>query len=101
MMMRCQTLRSRLPPPTLPPTNRYFTVEIRDTNDVLREVLFGPPGPPWTTNWTTRSLSLSRYLGETIRLVWKEEASCIPIATYLDDIALQVSSSIPTTFDLY
>ncbi len=81
---------------------QYFTVEVRDTNDVLREVLFTTSlSFPWTNNWTTRSYSLSRYLGETIRLVWKQEYYCSPIITHLDNIALQVTAVTPTSFDVY
>ena len=93
----------RIANPRLPysPT-QYFAVEVRSTNDVLREVLFTtPPGFPETNDWTPRSYSLSHYLGETVRLVWKQEYHCYLMLTYLDNIALQVTSASATSFDVY
>ena len=81
---------------------QYFTVEVRGTNNVLWErLLFTAPGFPPINDWTTRSFSLSRYLGETIRLVWKQEYYCYKLNSYLDNVALQVTSAVPTVFDVY
>jgi hypothetical protein len=77
-------------------------VEIRSTNDELREILYRTkPGDPLFSNWTSRRFGLSSYIGDTIRLTFRIKDVCGPINVHLDNVNLQTEAFVPTIFDVY
>jgi hypothetical protein len=83
-------------------TNQQFRVEIRDTNDVLVEVVFSTQsGDPLLNDWTQRSADLSGYAGQTIRLSFVINESLAPMNVHLDRVSIRAASPPPTTYDIY
>lgn len=80
-----------------------FRVEVRDTNDAVLEVAFvTQPGDPLLAEWTTRTHSLDRFRGRTVRIAFYQEDSTGYFNTYLDDVSVRLEEpATATLFDVY
>ena len=73
---------------------QYFHVEIRRTNNALLQLAFTTaPGSPLTNNWTTRSIDLSAYVGQTVRIAFVESDTLGYFNVGLDNVSLQVNAA--------
>lgn len=83
--------------------NQRFRVEVRDTNDTVLELAFmTQPGDLLLADWTTRTHSLDRFRGRTVRIAFYQEDSTGYFNTYLDDVSVRLKEpATSTTFDVY
>jgi uncharacterized repeat protein (TIGR01451 family) len=82
--------------------DQFFRVEIRATDDSLREILFSTqPGDPLLNNWVTRRFDLSAYSGEQIRLAFVVQSALYYLDVHLDNLSLQLGPERPTLFEVY
>jgi hypothetical protein len=73
---------------------QYFHVEIRQTNNSVLQVAFSTqPGFPLINNWTNRSVNLSAYAGQTIRIAFVESDSLFYFNVGVDNVSLAVATS--------
>jgi hypothetical protein len=85
------------------PGQQEFRVELRSpTNNTLLATLFATaPGGTLLGNWTTQSVSLASFRGQNVRLVFAQDNLLGYLNVHLDNIALNIGSVGPTSFDVY
>ncbi len=83
-------------------TNQQFRVEARTTANTTLAVLFSTqPGDPLLADWVERTVDLSRYKGQTIRLAFIVDPALYFLDVHLDNISVRAASPPPTTYDIY
>jgi Fungalysin metallopeptidase (M36)/Calx-beta domain/Putative Ig domain/Fungalysin/Thermolysin Propeptide Motif len=83
-------------------TNQQFRVEIRDTNDVVLAVPFKTQaGEPLLRDWTQRSIDITSFNGQTIRLAFVLEANSNYFDLHLDEISIRTGHPPLTAYDFY
>ncbi|MCC6131524.1 MAG: hypothetical protein IT186_16525, partial [Acidobacteria bacterium] len=86
----------------LDPDHEY-RVEVRGPGATTLEVLFSTqPGDPLLQDWTEHSADLSRYIGQTVEIVFVENDLPGFLNVHLDNVSLTLgSASAPTAFEVY
>jgi hypothetical protein len=83
-------------------TNQQFSVEIRDTNDVVLSTVFTTrPGDPLFAGWTQRSADLTAFAGRTVRLAFVVNAGESFLDVGLDDVSVRYSTLPPPVYSVY
>ncbi len=82
--------------------NHQFRVEVRDTNNAMIAVLFcTKPGDLALAEWTERSVNLTSYAGQTVRLAFVVQANAAGLDVHLDNVSLRAATPPPTTYEVY
>jgi uncharacterized repeat protein (TIGR01451 family) len=82
-------------------SNQQFRVEIRDTDNRVRAQVFGTaPGDPLLQEWTRRSVDLSAFIGQKVRLAFVEANDLGLLNVHLDEIRLEVTTSASPVFQV-
>ncbi|MEO5804588.1 MAG: putative Ig domain-containing protein [Verrucomicrobiota bacterium] len=83
-------------------TNQQFRVEARTTANATLAVLFSTqPGDTAMADWVERSVDLSNYKGQTIRLAFIVDPSLFHLDVHLDNVSVRAATPPPTTYDVY
>jgi hypothetical protein len=83
-------------------SDQQFRVEIRDSaNTVLAVVFATQPGDTLLNEWTSRSVDLSAFRGQTVRVAFVEEDTAGFMNVHLDNVSVQLGGSNNTTYDVY
>ncbi len=73
--------------------NQEYRVEIRNlSNQTLATVFSTNPGDPLATDWTDRSVDLSAYAGQTIRIAFVVESDINYFNVQIDDVRVGASN---------
>ncbi|MCI0744941.1 MAG: hypothetical protein L0Y58_06005 [Verrucomicrobia subdivision 3 bacterium] len=82
--------------------NQNFRVEVRNVaNQVLAVAFSTSPGFPLTNDWTRRSVDLTEFRGQTIRIAFVERDHLGYFNVHLDNISVRLDDTGVTTFDVY
>jgi hypothetical protein len=83
-------------------TNQQFHVDVRDTNNVTLATLFSTkPGDPLYAAWVQRTVDLSAYTGQTVRIAFIVNAGFSFLDVHLDEISVRCVNLPPITYDIY
>jgi len=81
--------------------DQEYRVELWDTsNQVLTTLFSTDPGDPVLQDWTPRSVDITSYAGQTVRLAFTEQDSLNYFNVHLDTVEVDVVP-LPATFDVY
>ncbi len=81
---------------------QVYRVELRDTNDAVREVLSQTrPGDTRLGDWGAHECDVSRYAGHTVRLAFFQENSEGFLNVFVDEVEVEAQSPGQPVFEVY